>query len=63
MTDYVVLVERGDSGWGAWSPDLDVYATASTRDLVEQQVQEAIAFHLEGSGRSGPPLGSRPSRR
>ncbi len=48
MTDYLVLLERGEHGWGAWSPDLDVYATAATRELVEQQVREAIAFHLEG---------------
>jgi predicted RNase H-like HicB family nuclease len=48
MTDYVVLIERGESGWGAWSPDLDVYATGATRELAERQVREAIAFHLEG---------------
>lgn len=48
MTDYVVLLERSEAGWGAWSPDLDVYATAATRELAEEQVREAISFHLEG---------------
>ena len=41
MTDYLVLVERADAGWGAWSPDLDVYATGSTRELAEERVREA----------------------
>jgi len=48
VTEYVVLVEQGAGGWGAWSPDLDVYATGSTREIVEERVRAAIAFHLEG---------------
>jgi len=48
MTEYVVLLERGRTGWGAWSPDLDVYATGATRELAEEQIRDAVAFHLEG---------------
>ena len=46
MSDYVVIVEPSSEGWGAWSPDLNVYATADTRAEVEDQVRDAIAFHL-----------------
>jgi predicted RNase H-like HicB family nuclease len=48
MTDYVVLLERSKAGWGAWSPDLDIYATGATRELAEEQIRGAVAFHLEG---------------
>jgi predicted RNase H-like HicB family nuclease len=33
---------------GAWSPDLDVHATGATRELAEEQIRGAVAFHLEG---------------
>jgi predicted RNase H-like HicB family nuclease len=31
-------------------------ATGKTREEVEREMQEAIAFHLEGMSRSGEPI-------
>lgn len=56
MTEYLVILERGHESWGAWSPDLGVYATASTRPEAERRAREAITFHLEGLREAGSPV-------
>lgn len=43
----VVVVERTESGYSAFAPDLP--GCIATRADVEAAIQEAIAFHLEGS--------------
>ncbi len=54
MKKYLIVVEQTGSGYSAYSPDLDgCVATGKTRDEVEREMQEAIAFHLEGIARSG----------
>ena len=46
---YLVVVERTESGFSAYSPDVPgCVATAATRDEVEREVTQAMAFHLEG---------------
>jgi len=47
MSEYVVIIEKASDVWGAYSPDLSVYATASSRKAVERKVRDAIAFHVE----------------
>jgi predicted RNase H-like HicB family nuclease len=57
MKKYLIVVEETRSGYSAYSPDLDgCVATGSTREEVESQMREAIAFHLEGMKRSGQPV-------
>lgn len=57
MSDYLVIVEEGPSGgWGAWSPDLNVYATGASQAEVEERVRDAIAFHLEGLRQDDLPI-------
>lgn len=57
MKKYLIVVEETDTGYSAYSPDLDgCVATGKTRQQVESQMQEAIAFHLEGMARSGEPI-------
>jgi predicted RNase H-like HicB family nuclease len=57
MKKYLIVVEKTDTGYSAYSPDLDgCVATGGTREEVESQMQEAIEFHLEGMVRSGQPL-------
>jgi predicted RNase H-like HicB family nuclease len=57
MKKYLVVVEKTDTGYSAYSPDLDgCVATGSTREEVEGQMQEAIEFHLEGMTRNGEPI-------
>lgn len=48
MTEYVVIYERGDRGWGAWVPGLPgCVAAGKTRKEVEDLIREAIPLHLE----------------
>ncbi len=54
MKKYLIVVEATASGYSAYSPDLDgCVATGSTREEVEANMREAIAFHLEGLHREG----------
>ena len=46
---YVVVYEQTPTGWSAYVPDLPgCVATGVTREEVERNIREAIAFHLEG---------------
>lgn len=46
---YLVIIEKGDSSWGAHVPDLrGCVAVAETREMVVELIREAIDFHLEG---------------
>jgi predicted RNase H-like HicB family nuclease len=47
--DYGVIVERGESSYGTYVPDLPgCVAVAESRDEVLALMREAIEFHLEG---------------
>jgi predicted RNase H-like HicB family nuclease len=57
MKKYLIVIEKTGTGYSAYSPDLDgCVATGKTRDEVEREMQEAIAFHLEGMAQSGQPI-------
>jgi predicted RNase H-like HicB family nuclease len=46
---YLVIIETTTTGFSAYSPDLPgCVATGQTRQEVEQNMSEAITFHLEG---------------
>ncbi len=46
---YTVIYEKGSTSWGAYVPDLPgVITVGDSREEVEQLIQEAIEFHLEG---------------
>ncbi len=54
MKQYTVIIEKGDSSYGAWVPDLPgCVAAAETAAEVEQLIREAIEFHLEGLREDG----------
>ena len=54
---YLVIIEQTDTGLSAYSPDLPGYvATGATRDEVEKEMHDAIAFHLEGLRLEGEPV-------
>ena len=54
MTKYLVVIEETATGYSAYSPDVEgCIATGETRDEAEQEMQEAIEFHLEGLVRNG----------
>ena len=57
MKKYLVVIEQTQSGYSAYSPDLEgCVATGRTRDEVEREMHEAIQFHLEGMTRNGDPI-------
>ena len=54
---YLVVVEKGANGFGAYVPDLPgCIAAAKTRGEVVTLIQEAIEFHIEGLKNSGEPV-------
>ena len=45
---YAVVIERGETSWGAHVPDLPgCAAVGQTRDEVVALIQEAIELHIE----------------
>jgi predicted RNase H-like HicB family nuclease len=54
---YLVIIERAASNYGAYSPDLPgCVATGETIEEVEQNMRDAIEFHLEGMRLHGEPI-------
>lgn len=54
---YLVILEKGESGWGAHVPDLPgCIAVAETRQEARALIEEAIDFHLEGLRECGQPI-------
>lgn len=55
--EYVVLIEKGETGYGAYVPDLPgCIAATRTRDEVRVLIEEAIAMHLEDMRERGEPI-------
>lgn len=51
---YTVVIEEGNTGFGAYVPDLPgCVAVAETRGKVVQMIHEAIEFHIEGMREEG----------
>ena len=54
---YMVVIEEGESSYGAYVPDLPgCVAVGDTRDEVLTLIQEAIALHLEMLQEDGLPM-------
>ena len=46
---YLIVIEQGETGFSAYAPDIPgCIATGSTRDDVEREMKDAIAFNLDG---------------
>lgn len=46
---YLVVIEPTNTGFSAYSPDLDgCVATGATVEYVRKNMQEAMEFHFEG---------------
>ena len=49
-----MIIEKTETGFSSYSPDLDgCVATGSTKKEVEENMYEAILFHLEGLKEEG----------
>ena len=57
MKKYLIVIEPTATGFSAYSPDLPgCVSTGRTREQVEQNMREAIAFHLDGLREEGEPV-------
>lgn len=51
---YAIVIERAEDNYSAYVPDLPgCVATGATVAEVEDQMREAIAFHVEGKREDG----------
>jgi predicted RNase H-like HicB family nuclease len=56
---YLVIIERGEKGYGAHVPDLPgCVAAGDSREEVLALIKEAIEFHIEGLREGGEPVPS-----
>ena len=54
---YAIVIENAGPNYSAYVPDLPgCIATGATIDEVEQEIREAIEFHLEGMREDGAPI-------
>ena len=54
---YAVVIETGETGFGAYVPDLPgCVAAGATREEVVRLIQEAIEFHIEALKDGGEPI-------
>lgn len=57
MMRYAIVIEKTPNNYSAYAPDLPgCAATGATLAEVQQQIQEAIEFHLEGLRENGLPI-------
>ena len=57
MKKYLIVIEKAETGYSAYSPDLPgCVSTGRSREEVEKNMREAIAFHLDGLRGEGQPL-------
>lgn len=57
MKKYLIIIETTPAGFSAYVPDLPgCIATGSTKKEIEQNIYEAVQFHLEGLQEEGLPI-------
>lgn len=57
MKRYAVIIEKTDTGYGAYVPDLPgCVAAGNTYEETDRLIREAIPFHIEGLQRNGDPV-------
>lgn len=54
MKKYLIIVEKADTEYSAYSPDVPgCGSTGKTKEEVERNIQEAMEFHTEGLRQEG----------
>jgi predicted RNase H-like HicB family nuclease len=54
MMKYLIVIEKSETGYSAYSPDLPgCVSTGRTPEETEQNMREAIQFHLDGLREEG----------
>lgn len=54
---YAIVVEKAENNYSAYAPDLPgCVATGNTVEEAEQEIREAIKFHIDGLREDGLPV-------
>jgi predicted RNase H-like HicB family nuclease len=54
---YAIVIEKADGNYSAYVPDLPgCVATAETVQAVENEIRDAIRFHIDGLTEDGLPV-------
>jgi predicted RNase H-like HicB family nuclease len=54
---YAIVIEKAENNFAAYVPDLPgCVATGETVEETEQQIREAIEFHIRGLREDGLPI-------
>jgi predicted RNase H-like HicB family nuclease len=57
MYRFLVVIEKANKNYSAYSPDLPgCVATGETRERAEQNIYEAIEMHIQGLLEDGSPI-------
>ena len=57
LMKYTVILEKGESSYGAFVPDLPgCVAVGEDRERTLRLIEEAVAFHVEGLVAEGLPV-------
>jgi len=57
MTNYTIIIEKGEGNYSAYCPDLPgVVAAGETEEKTMELMKEAIEFHLEGLKEENLPI-------
>ncbi len=63
MKKYLIVIEKSDNGYLAWSPDLEgCTATGETKRDAERNMHDAIKMHLHWLSIDGFPIPEPKSR-
>jgi predicted RNase H-like HicB family nuclease len=63
VTEYLVVYEQSQDGWGAYAPDLPgLGVVGDTFEEAQQLITDGITFHLEALKEHGDPV-PRPAAR
>ncbi len=54
---YLIIIEKGENNFSAYSPDVPgCIAAGDTEEETRELMKEAISFHLEGMAEDGEAL-------
>ncbi len=57
MRRFLIVIEKGEDGWGAYSPDLPgCIAVGETQEETENNMHQAVSLHIKGMEEDGLPV-------
>lgn len=57
MSEYLVVIEKAETNYAAFSPDLPgCVATGTTRKETLERMRQAISLHIQGLKEDGLPV-------